>query len=98
MNENVRTELEFLELESAKFLSEEELDGLEDDVDFLLSLDKPVERNLPKITTFSMPSASTCSNNGKTLEENSALIFYYILCYNLLQILNQNQRMFQPNH
>lgn len=93
-NENARTERsEPLEEKARRSLSEEDLDNLEDDVDFLLSLDKPVQNNLPKITqTFNTSSASMCSNNGKILEQNyvmsicsvsNPLTFYYILCHNL---------------
>lgn len=73
VNKNTKIE----RLESSGNMPEEDLNNLEDDIDFLLSLDEPVQKNLPKITqTFNMPSTSMCSNNGKILKEISTFISY----------------------
>ncbi|XP_014480663.1 PREDICTED: uncharacterized protein LOC106747550 [Dinoponera quadriceps] len=62
MNEDTSTE-RLESLENTRSLLKDQ-NNLEDDIDFLLSLDEPVEKNLLKITqTFSIPSASMCSNN-----------------------------------
>ncbi|EFN80773.1 hypothetical protein EAI_06303 [Harpegnathos saltator] len=66
MNKNAGTE-QLESLRETKSLSEDCFNNLEDDVDVLLSLDEPIQKNLPKITqTFSIPTMSMYfSNNSK---------------------------------
>lgn len=50
-------------IESTKYPTEDSVDNLEEDIDFLLSLKEPVQSN-PTIT----PLLSTSHNNGKILD------------------------------